>query len=223
MDAAMKTPRTLFLTFLTVALILSIAQPPTMAYPGITPQEIIEKVQARYEKMTNAYLEFTQSVRYKVSKANQTTSGKMYFKKKNRYRIETGERTIVTNGTVSWSWSPSRNQVIIDRYKEQAHSLSPEQLLLKYPADFFSSLVGEEKLAGETCHVMKLTPKEENSFAAAIKIWVSPKWLIRKVEVTDINGAITTYQIKELQIDTSIPDDTFEFKAPAGATTIDLR
>jgi chaperone LolA len=212
--------------FITLVLFSAIFVAPVhagVAVPGITAQEIIEKVQSRYEKMSDATIVFKQSVRHKVSKSEQSTAGTLYFKKKNKYRIETEDRIIVTNGVVSWSYTPSRNQVVIDNYKEQSHSLSPEQLLLKYPDDYYSTVIGEEKVLGETCHLLKLTPKEDNSYASALKIWISPKWMIRKVEVLDLNGAVTTYLIKEFTIDKGISDSKFEFKAPAGVNTIDLR
>ena len=196
----------------------------TLAYAmSITAKEIIEKVQAKYEKLDNVILNFTQSVKFKVNKSEQQASGTLYFKKKNKYRIESDQHVIVTDGKTSWSYSPQNKQVIVDKYKEDTHSLSPEHLLVGYPQDFYSSLIGEEKLGAESMYVLKLTPKEDNSFATRLKLWVSKNWLIKKVETTDISGAVTTYTIKDIVIDKGIPDARFEFKPPQGVDVIDLR
>ena len=162
-------------------------------------------------------------MRFKVSRAEQTVKGTLQFKKPNRYRIETDERTVVTDGKTSWSWNPRNRQVVIDNYKEETHSLSPEQLLLSYPKDYFSTFIGEETVAGQRTYVLKLTPKEDNTFATAMKIWVGKDWLIRKVEITDVNGAVTTYVIEKISIDQKLADSRFSFQVPDKAEVIDLR
>jgi chaperone LolA len=207
----------------TLSILVLTAIIPLFVAWAIDAREIIENVQERYEDMTDATITFSQSVRFKVSKAEQTVKGTLLFKKPNKYRIETEERTVVTDGKTSWSWSPRNRQVVIDNYKEETHSLSPEQLLLSYPKDYISTFIGEEKLAGQSAYVLKLTPKEEGSFATAMKIWVARDWLIRKVEITDVNGAVTTYVIEKIAIDQKLADSGFNFQVPEKAEVIDLR
>ncbi len=190
---------------------------------AITPQEIIENVQERYESVKDAVITFTQSVRFKVSKAEQTAQGLLYFKKKNKYRIETETRTVVTDGATSWAYNPQNNQVIIDNFKEETHSLAPDKLLLSFPKDQYATLIGKETVDKEECQVLKLTPKEENSFTTGMKIWITSDWLIKKVEVTDINNAVTTYVIKDIKLNTGLDEGKFKFTAPEKADVIDLR
>jgi len=207
---------------LRILLSLLVLLPLSIAF-SIDAREIIENVQEQYDDLKDVTITFRQTVRFKVSRAEQATSGTLYFKKPNKYRIETEDRTIVTDGKTSWSYNQKNRQVLIDTYKPEAHALSPERLLLQYPKDFYSTLVGEEQLGKLRCHVLKLTPKEDNSFATALKIWVSKDWYIRKVEVTDINGAVTTYLIESLVADQKLADGRFEFEAPEKAEVIDLR
>lgn len=210
----MRKTWTLFAIFSVLPLMIALA---------IDAREIIENVQERYEDMTDASITFTQSVRFKVSKAEQTVKGTLLFKKPNKYRIETEDRTVVTDGKTSWAWNPRNRQVVIDSYKEETHSFSPEQLLLSYPKNYYSTLVGEEKIGGQSAYVLKLTPKEDNSFATAMKIWVSKDWLIRKVEIIDVNGAVTTYVIEKISIDQKLGDAKFVYQLPEKAEVIDLR
>jgi chaperone LolA len=190
---------------------------------SIDAREIIENVQERYDDLKDVTISFQQSVRFRVSRVEQSVQGSLYFKKPNKYRIETDERTVVTDGKTSWSYNQKNRQVVIDTYKPDAHGLSPERLLLQYPKEYYSTLVGEEQVGKLKCHVLKLTPKEDNSFATALKIWVSKDWYIRKVEVTDINGAVTTYVINALSVDQKLPDSRFEFQIPDKSEIIDLR
>jgi outer membrane lipoprotein carrier protein len=189
-----------------------------------TAQEIIEKVQGVYDDMDNIVVTFSQKVRFKVSRAEQQTDGVLYFKKRNRYRIETEQRVIVTDGVTSWSYNPQGNQVFIDRYKETPGAATPDQVLLRYPKDYYSSLLKDEKLGTDNCKVLKLTPKEGSSGAfTGMRIWVNGKWLIRKVEMTDRAGTITTYAVKDIVIDKGIPDAKFQFSIPKGAEVVDFR
>jgi len=190
---------------------------------SIDARRIIGNVQDRYESINDAVLTFTQTVRFKVARAEQTSKGTLYFKKPNKYRIETEDRTVVTDGVTSWSYNSKNRQLVVDNYKAETHSLSPEQLLLQYPKDFFSTLVGEEQLASHRCYVLTLTPKEDNSFATGMKIWVSRDWLIRKVEINDINGATTIYGIESIATDQKLPDTRFAYQVPDNAEVIDLR
>lgn len=219
MNAPLRPPAVAVLILFAVL----VGAAPAVPVPDITAKEIIEKVQSKYDDLSDAVIRFTQTVRFKVSKAEQQVSGTLYFKKKNRYRIETEQRILVTDGKTAWSYTPQNKQVIIDRYKEESQSLSPEQLLVRYPNDFFSALVGEEKVTNESCYVLKLTPKEDNSFATSLKLWITKQWTIKKIELTDVNGGITTYLLKELTIDKGIPDSKFEFKPPPDANVIDMR
>ena len=86
-----------------------------------------------------------------------------------------------------------------------------------------AELVGEQQLGGTPVYVLKLTPKEDNAFATAMKIWVSKDWLIRQVEITDVNGAVTTYRIATIKVDQDIPDAKFAYTVPEKAEVIDLR
>jgi chaperone LolA len=196
---------------------------PLMVALAIDAREIIENVQERYDDIDDAVITFSQSVRFKVSKAEQTVHGTLYFKKPKMYRIETEERTVVTDGKTSWSWNPRNRQLIVDNYREETHALSPEQLLLNYPKEYYSTLIGEETLGGIATYVLKLSPKEDNAFATAMKIWVSKDWLIRQVEITDVNGAVTMYRIEKVSIDQKIPDTKFKYNVPDKAEVIDLR
>lgn len=190
---------------------------------SIDAKDIIENVRDRYDDIDDAVITFSRMTSFKVSKTEQSVRGKLYFKKKNKYRIETDDRIIVTDGVTSWSYDPVNRQVMIDKYKEEAHSLSPEKLLFNYPDDFYSTLVGEQKYDGMDTYVLKLTPKEDNSFAASLKIWIDTDWLIRKVRLTDINGTVTEYAIHNVVINKGIPDSRFRFRAPEGSEEIDLR
>lgn len=207
---------------ISLILVLSISIAPADPV-GITANEIISNVQSKYEDIDDVVAKFTQIIRYRVSKIEQELNGTIYFKKTNKYRIETDQQVVVTDGVTSWSYIPKNKQVVINHYKQDTRSLSPEKLLFSYPKDYFSSYVGEEKVLKEDTYVLKLTPKDENTSTASIKVWVSKDWLIKQVEVLDIHKTATRYTIKEIKIDKGISETQFQFTVPSGVDVIDLR
>jgi len=117
------------------------------AQDDITAQEVIQNVQSAYKDITDAKASFSQTIKFNKSKA-QSSSGTLYIKKESKYRIETGSQTIVTDGSTSWSYTPSKKQVVIDYYKETGNTFSPNKYLFQYPENFYSDLTGTEKLNG---------------------------------------------------------------------------
>jgi outer membrane lipoprotein carrier protein len=187
-------------------------------------KEITDKLQKRYDSLQDATARFTQHVKFGFSKIEQSFSGTLRMKRPNRYRIETEYQTLVTDGTTVWSYSPVNKQVLIDRYKETSDSFAPEQFLLNVPTNYFASLIQQER-KGETIWVaLKLVPKDDQSFIKSMKVWIEEgSWVVRKVEMLDVNDTEKTYDVQEIKINTGLKDVTFTFAAPTGTEVVDLR
>jgi outer membrane lipoprotein carrier protein len=191
---------------------------------GDSGAEIIEKVREKYDKIIDATIAFTQKAKFSLSKAEYDSKGMLYMKKPNHYRIESDERTFVTDGKTVWSYSPANKQVLIDTYKEDERSFSPERFLLSAPKDFYAAILGKEKLQGRSVIVLKLTPKDDSSPTKSLKLWVDDsQWTLWKAEVIDRNENLTTYTVTEIRLNVSLADSTFNFIAPPGVEVVDLR
>jgi outer membrane lipoprotein carrier protein len=210
-----------FPSFLIALFLLS----PRAAFKGDdSAKDVIEKVQKKYNEVRDATLTYSQRVRFSLSKAEYTSEGILYMKKENRYRIETEERTFVTDGSTVWSYSPENKQVLIDTYKEDPRSFSPEKFLLNVPKDFYAAILGREKFQGQSVVVLKLTPKEDEGAMKSLKLWVSEgDWVVRKAEILDLSNNVTTYSVTSIRLNTALSDTTFSFVPPAGVEVVDLR
>ena len=193
----------------------------TYSQDNITAQEIIQNVQNVYSSITDAKASFTQTIKFSSAKA-QSSSGTLYIKKENKYRIETSSQTIVTDGTTSWSYSPNKKQVVIDNYKETGNTFSPNKYLFQYPENFYSDLEGTEKLGGNDVYVLKLKPRESGSVKSA-QLWVDKDdWLIKKITIVG-DESTTTFNVKNIRLDIGISDSKFTFTPPEGVEVIDMR
>ncbi len=189
-----------------------------------TGKEIIKSLKKKYASIDDAVVKFEQTVKYGVSKFEQSFSGTFYFKKKNKYRIETEQQIVVTDGATSWLYSKVNNQVIIDKYREDKDTSSPEKFLLSISDEYIPVILRTEKSDDKKVYILKLTPRDENSSVESAKIWVVEDDLqIMKVEITDINGTITTYSVKSVKINSGVDDSIFKFSIPNGVKVVDLR
>jgi outer membrane lipoprotein carrier protein len=193
----------------------------------VSPTEVLEKVQKRYTSIDDAAAKFTQTVSFKYAKIEQTFSGTVKMKKGNRYRVESQQQTLVTDGKTVWLYTPSTKQVLIDAYKNDPNSFSPERMLLGLPKNFQATLLNEDASAVGATYVLKLAPKantESTRLFKSLKVWVAEKdWSVRKLEYIDLNETRTVYTLSALQFDSGLPDEAFRFTVPANVDVVDLR
>ncbi|RPI06329.1 MAG: outer membrane lipoprotein carrier protein LolA [Ignavibacteriae bacterium] len=190
----------------------------------LTVKMVTEQLHHRYEMIDDAVVQFEQHVKFGFSNIEQNFSGILKMKKPKHYRIESEHQTIVTDGMTVWAYSSANNQVIVDKYKENSNSISPEQFMLNLPANYYASLLGTEKQAAGNMVLLKLIPKDDRSFVKSVKISVEESgWLLRKIEIMDVNETETTYTVKDIKLNTNIKDKIFTFEAPEGAEVVDLR
>jgi len=187
--------------------------------------KIVQKIQDKYEKIDNLSAEFVQVDQYKLTGSMTETRGTIYVKDGVKYRLETEDRTIVTDGETVWTYSVFNNQVLVDRVKEGDGSFLPRDLLFKYPRDYFASLLDEVEIDGDDYYVIKLDPKEGiHGYVKTMKIWVNTDtYIISKIEYTDFNDNISYFEIKKVDIDTELADTLFQFKIDENVEVVDLR
>jgi chaperone LolA len=172
----------------------------------------------------DASVQFEQHVKFGYSNIEQNISGMLKMKKPKHYRVESDQQTIVTDGKTVWAYSHANNQVIIDTYKENSNSISPEQFMLNLPANYYASLMGYDKQAGGNIILLKLVPKDDRSFVKSVKVFVEENtWMLRKIVILDVNETETTYAVKDMKLNTNIKEKTFTFEIPAGSEIVDLR
>ena len=191
---------------------------------SLTVKDVTQMMQSRYEMIDDATASFTKHVKLGFSEIEQTYAGKIMIKKPTKLRLESENETVVTDGLTVWLYSPVNNQVIIDKYKENQNSVSPENFLLNLPQNYYATLLSVSKEKGVSLATLKLVPKDDRSFVKSVKIVVEQgTWNVRTVDIQDVNDTETTYTIKELRLNTNLGDKTFQYTPPPGAEVVDLR
>ncbi len=189
-----------------------------------TAEEVLQQVREKYDAIHDLQLSFSQHTTIALSNIDQTFRGTLLLRKKNRYRIEFDGQTIVTDGETVWSYSASTNQVLIDRFKPDERTLTPERVLAGAPGDYTATLLGREETGAPGLTGLKLIPRDEQSSLKYLRLWIDPRdWLIRKVELQDLNGKETVYVVSDIKVNAGIEESRFTYEIPRGAEVVDLR
>jgi outer membrane lipoprotein-sorting protein len=191
---------------------------------AISAKDIVKKVRKTYDDMQSIAFDFEQNAEWKLAGTSNTLQGKILIKGKDKIRIEMPDLVTVTNGEIAWSYSKSRQQVLISHAKKSDANLLPSSILLDYSEKYQATLLGEEKAGGFDCYVLELKSKTGDDFYQKMKIWVAKKnWFTQKLQQIDINQNVNTYNLSSITVDQPIADAKFIFEPPAGVETIDMR
>lgn len=185
-------------------------------------QTILRNVKHKYDSIRDAELKFLQRTTSSFSASKQSVAGTLYFKKQ-KFRVELEGQIIITDGDTIWSYNTATKQVVIDKFRKDSRTLTPEKILAAGPTGYDAVLLGSEKIGKYETQVLQLAPKDESSLIATMKIWVDSASLIRRVELTDVNGAATSYFVNDIRVNINIPDSRFTFRIPKGVEAVDLR
>lgn len=192
---------------------------------GQSAEEVIQNVRAQVNTSEPIRVEFQQVFQWKLTGKEEKVQGSMDLQGLDKFRIETPDQTIVSNGKTMWTYSRPENQVIIDTVRQSGQSLMPRDILFSYPDEYNTKIIQKSaELDGQFVVVLRMLPKNEDQFIQEIKVWINREsWKPMKVEFTDLNDNQTMYSIKSITKDANISGNTFQFQPPKEAEVIDVR
>ena len=177
-------------------------------------QQIIKEAQEKYDGINDLTADFNQSASGKNS-----TSGKFFFKKDQKLRIEFKNLTVITDGSTTWNFNKKENKVIISAYDDtDPFALSLNKLVYEYPAN-----CNIKDISKDGQKILYLTPKNSSISFKSITIWIDNDNLISKVELEEPTAGKIEVQFSGYKINTKLSDSKFSFNAPEGSTVIDIR
>lgn len=153
---------------------------------------------------------------------SQATGGLIYLKQSSKYRLESPDEMVISDGKVVWTYSIGEKQVTKQNLKpgQEFDFLS---FLKDIESTYKSGLGVPEKVERFNCQKVILTPKEEGTDFEELTLWVDSKnYLVRKMEMKDLQKSKTTFWFANLRINSRLADSLFDFKIPDKVELIDL-
>jgi len=189
------------------------------------PREIITNVREHMLELQPLRLEFQQQFEWKLTGKQEQYRGEMLLAGPEQFRITTPDQTVVSDGETMWTYSRLENQVIIDSVRRDSRTLMPRDILFSFPENYSADLWKEEvSINNRRAVALKLRPEGEDQFLNEIRVWVDTgSWEPLRVQLTDINGNNTVYELQSLRQDTTISESAFTFEPPDTTEVIDVR
>lgn len=149
--------------------------------------------------------------------------GTVKAKKGGAYRISLPDRTIVCNGSIVWSATPSSKTVIVNAYRAQAMDLSIERVFFTLMNVYRPSLIRD--FAARKTAMIRLTPPAENAMVGSVKsveIEFDASMNAKSITVRE-DAAVTTWTLRNVKLNGRIAESVFGYTAPSDWQVVDLR
>ncbi len=163
------------------------------------------------DKMT-AYKDFKANFSYRMDNKEVNIHEKkvgLIFVKGNKYRVETPEAIIISDGHVQWNlYTESKSGTINEVDTTDLLSGSPGKILskyVKYKAKY-EKVKGNRKSVNRT---IVLTDKKEKTYDKIVVKVDASKLLLNSFSLFSKDGNVYTISLSHLKANLSLPDNTF--------------
>jgi outer membrane lipoprotein-sorting protein len=186
-----------------------------------------EQIAEQMREHRNDVQEYTYTLVMTDMMSNETMIVDLAYKNPGRIRMEYKEpaevagQLQVSNGTYTWMYDPASNTVRTAAVP--ADTQMDETLNARFIEEMLNTCTiepqGKAVIDGRACYVITATPKEAGMFATSMRLWFDrATWMLLKMDTSQNGELVMRMEYRDVQLDADIPDSTFEFEVPAGAT-----
>ncbi len=216
-----RTIRLLALLLLLVGPLTASAQDASLS--ADEGEALLRRVQQRYESARGLRGIFTQQTLSPFAEDTLTVEGTLLLQGE-RFRIETPQQTLVTDGVTTWIYNPSTNQVIVNDYVNDETVVTPDEIFTDYLGRYAIEDVRATEGNGTALAAIELRSEDPSAFYPEVTVHVDRRSAtLQRVRLVDQNGATTLFRLENLQFDPPLEADAFTFVPPDDAEVVDLR
>ena len=216
---------TLLMLFFAGGISSAIAAGPSQP-TGNDVHSIAKAVDNRYNHLRSLRAEFTEI--YRGNGMDRTESGTVWLKKPRKMRWEyrsPREKLFLTDGQDAWFYVPGEQQVRKQPFKKLEDLRSPLGFLLgktKLEKELQGlSLAPDVHPLNPGDVVLRGVPKGMADRVSQVRLEITPDSRISRIEVEEVDGAVTEYHFTQQTEDVAIDDARFRFQSPPGVETIE--
>jgi len=176
-------------------------------------KQLLKSLQNKFETIKDLTADILQK-----SGGKDILSGKLSYKKENKFHFDLKNNLIVSDGLTIWNYNKKDKKLIINNIDETDPSLfSFKSIIYDYPSQ---CTISSEK-EGE---VLVFVPKEnsELNFSKA-KLWINRDNLIDTIIIINKDAVDIEINFINYTLNQNLTDTKFKFSPPEGSAIIDLR
>ena len=193
---------------------------------GASAQDVVRKVQDRYDQTQNFAADFTQEMRIEAGGQVIKSSGRVWFQRPGRMHWEylsPEKQTIIADGTTLWIVQPADNQVLKAPLQNAFESRTPVSFLLgvaRIEKDFRATLLSP----GEDGRLrLQLDPAnaEDGSLGSVILDVDPDTYDVQAATIRDPLGNTTRVALVDVERNGAVDESLFRFERPSGMDVIE--
>jgi outer membrane lipoprotein carrier protein len=200
------------------------APPPAAADEGAT---ILRRASAAYDNVRSLQADFEMNFENPLLRQRLTSRGTIYQRQPDRLALRFTDPAgdlIVSDGQYFWIYYPSNNAQQVTRAPAAAAGQSAVNLQAQFvgnPVERFSyTLEGAESVGDRQAQVLTLVPRQRAEYRS-LKVWIDSRdSLVRRFEITEHNGSVRRFDLRNMQVNPTIPEAVFRFTPPDGVRVV---
>ncbi len=176
-------------------------------------QGILDRLSTKMKGMKSFYIEFSASVKNTTTGTNENEIGKGWVKG-NKFYASYGDNTMICNGIKTWTIVKDEHSVYeSDANTNDEESINPKKLMTIWETGFKNKYDHEDKLNGQTVHVINLYPKvPAKAEYHTIVLYISKtENELLKASMKAKDGTVMTYVVTKFTANPEIDDTKFVF------------
>ena len=213
------------LFFLSAAFVFLAFLPGYGQCASLTPLELAQKLQARYEETKTMTADFKQSTSVPMS---------------TRKRLGAGKLVISKPGRIRWDYeAPERQVLISDGKNVSMYVANSAQMMVQPVSQYINSdvtyafFVGTGNISRDFkvlpperqeevgLKAIKLVPKTAHPQVDYLHVWIDENFMVRRLEIVDHFGSITDLAFSNISRNKPVLPEVFIFSPPLGTEIIE--
>ncbi|MDZ7772665.1 MAG: outer membrane lipoprotein carrier protein LolA [Balneolaceae bacterium] len=187
------------------------------AQGGDSNREAFEQLRERFENGEIFAAAFTHSYVDSFTGDSTSDSGRIWVGRQ-RYKVQTGNETVVVDGETSRVYDRNRNRVIISTYEPEDDDFAPSRILNGVDSTF---TVETQERRGNREYIL-LTSGDPFAMYRQVEIWLTPDLIPLRIRAVDPADNVITTAFSDGAF--ARPDSAlFRLDPPDGAEVIDMR
>ncbi len=183
--------------------------------------EVISKSEKIYAEAGHFSAKFRQSLSGGGFFEDETTSGVMIIGYPDRFRIESPEQTLVSDGDSLWSYSVENKQVTIEAMNDLNALVTPADYLFRFKEHYEVRSDTLVSLEGKKAYKLHLLALAKDEIVKELDLYIdSSSYLIVRAAYRDPNDNLVTLDFSDWKLKIKTQPDDFRFQTPSGVEEI---
>jgi len=197
----------------------------TLASPALAQTNALSlsDVQEAYDDLEGLRASFTQLISSDFAGDTTRVEGTVLLSG-NKYRVQTPDQTVITNGETTWIYTPADSQVVINDAGNDATQVTPKTFLTASSDRYRITESQSVTRAGDPHQKLAVTATDSTSRFEAAVLWVrQADRVVTRMQATDRNGSTLDLRLGDITVNPTLEDSSFAFSPPNGVEVVDLR